>query len=208
MLLISKQVDLSPSSTSWSAAGLSTGTIIPFDPFATAPFSRTSPQSVSIQWSGGGYENLWTKQPDTSAGVLGYRYLKLQVTRETGDRIGGSLVLNEIEFFQGILSQDQRPRAKMTTPRYPDPQMVTCSSFQDQDHHCFKAFDGNPSAQSAWVTEPVGSRRTALTSPQWVIFDFGRGHGVSPTAMKIVCDAADATMNGTYGLIFAHFSIY
>lgn len=158
---------------------------------------------MSIQWAGGAYENLWTKQPDTTEAVRGYRYLKLLVSRETGGRAGGTLVLNEIEFFQGILSQDQRPVDKMTTPRFPVPQLVTCSSFLNQDNHCYKAFDGDNSSHSAWVTQPVGSRRTSLSSAQWVTFDFGEGRGVNPTAMRIVCDAQDAEKNGeTLNLLF------
>jgi hypothetical protein len=191
-------VDFNPSLTTWSAAGTSTGTIVPADPFATAPFGAQSPQAVSIQWSGGGYENIWTKQPDNPESLPGYRYLKLLVSRETGGIPGGSLILNEIEFFQGILAQDQRPQEgfKMRNPRNPSPQVVTCSSFLAQDNHCYKAFDGDVSASSAWVTNPVGSRRHALSEPQWVTFDFGEGRAVSPTALRIVCDAKNAATRG------------
>lgn len=185
------------SSTTWTAAGPSTGTIVTSDPFATDSFSLALSQAVSIQWSGGGLDSLWTKQADTSEGVRGYRYLKLTITRETGGLAGGALMLNEIEFFQGILSQEQHPVVKMTTPRFPAPQMVTCSSFLDQDHHCYKAFDGDLSSHSAWVTQGVGSRRTALSAAQWVVFDFGEGRGVSPTAMRLLCDVQEAEQNGT-----------
>jgi hypothetical protein len=74
---------------------------------------------------------------------------------------------------------------------------VTCSTFLMQDNHCYKAFDGDASASSAWVTNPVGSRRHALSEPQWVTFDFGEGRAVSPTALRIVCDAKNAATRGT-----------
>ena len=157
-------MDFNPASTTWTAAGVTTGTIVPADPFATAAFSAQDPQAASILWAGGGYENLWTKQPDTSEAVLGYRYLKLLVTRESGGVSGGSLILNEIEFYQGVLAQDQRPsqQAKMATPRFPAPQMVTCSSFLTQDYHCYRAFDGDLTSRSAWITKPVGSSQHVL----------------------------------------------
>ena len=191
-------MDFNPSSTTWTAAGVSTGVIVPADPFATAAFDPQNPLAASIQWSGGGYQNLWTKLPDDGAGQLGYRYLKLLVSRESGGVPGGSLILNEIEFFQGALAQDQRPMEgfKMTTPRYPPPQAVSCSSFRDQDTHCFRAFDGDLSSRSAWITKPVGSRRHQLSAAQWVTFDFGAGRAVSPTAMRIICDAANAADTG------------
>ena len=134
---------------------------------------------------------------DNSLSVLGYRYLKLFISRETGGRAGGAMVLNEIEFYEGVLAQVRFPleSSKMLTPRTPPPQMVTCSSFESQDTHCYKAFDGDASSSSAWVTQGVGSRRNQLATPQWVIFDFGAGHGVRPIAMRIVCDAAHATGN-------------
>ena len=112
--------------------------------------------------------------------------------------MGGSLTLNEIEFFQGILAQDQRPLSeyKMKTPRFPAPQMVTCSSFLTQENHCYKAFDGDLSSSSAWVTNPVGRRRNVLSSAQWVTFDFGEGRAVSPSAMRIICDAKNAADKG------------
>lgn len=201
------QVDFNPPSTTWTAAGTTTGTIIPADPLSTAAFSAQSPQAVSIQWTGGGYENLWTKRPDTSDVVQGYRYLKLLITRETGGVTGGSLILNEIEFYEGILAQDARPTKanKMTTPRFPVPQMVTCSSFLTQDFHCYRAFDGDRSSHSAWISKPVGSAQHVLETPQWVTFDFGAGHGVSPTAMKIMCNAQNAAKKGT---LLQHLHVY
>jgi hypothetical protein len=106
--------------------------------------------------------------------------------------------VNEIEFFQGVLAQDERPLRgfKMSTPRYPSPQSVACSSFLTQDTHCFKAFDGDWSSNSAWITNPVGSRRHTLSTPQWVTFDFGEGRAVAPTAIRIVCDAKNAAQTG------------
>jgi hypothetical protein len=177
---------------------VSTGTIVPADPFSTAAYTPESPAAASISWAGGGYDGLWTKQPDNAQSLPGFRYLKLAVTRESGGVPGGSLVLNEIEFYQGVLAQDQRPLQgmKMRTPRTPSPQAVSCSSFLDQSHHCFKAFDGDSGPHSSWVSKPVGSRRHVLTTPQWVTFDFGEGRAVAPTAMRIVCDAAHAATQG------------
>lgn len=122
------------------------------------------------------------------------------ISREIGGVPGGSLVLNEIGFFQGVLAQDQRPLQgmKMRTPRTPSPQAVSCSSFLDQDRHCYKAFDGDAGPHSAWITSPVGSRRHELATPQWVTFDFGEGRGVAPTALRIVCDAKSAAVKGEH----------
>jgi hypothetical protein len=192
------QVDFDPSSTTWTAsAPTSTGVIVPSDSFSSAPFLPAAPGAATIQWRGGGgsgYENTWTLHPDNTLAPLGYRYLKLYITRETGGQPSSQLVLNEVEFYQGVLAQEQRPRDgfKMKTPRFPAPQMVTCSSFLDQDHHCYKAFDGDRSSRSAWITGPVGGRQHALSIPQWTTFDFGEGRGVRPTAMRIVCNAQNA----------------
>jgi len=233
----------SSSSTVWTAAGTSTGTVVPSSPYSSSPFhTQSPPESVSIQWSTGASGGaagssassmrtgatptgeefsgaLWTKLsrqtpiPGTSAQPAAvqydgaaagyYRYLKLLVTRETGGGTGvggggskqqSSLTLNEIEFFEGVLSQLQNPLDgfKMKTPRTPSPQMVTCSTFLSQDRHCYKAFDGDASSSSAWVSQPVGSRRHQLAQPQWVTFDFGLGRGVRPTAMRLVCNHQNA----------------
>lgn len=123
------------------------------------------------------------------------RYLKVLITRETRGHEGGRLEINEIQFFEGILAQTEYPRRdmKMKSPRTPSPQLVTCSSFTAQPTHCFRAFDGDSSSTSAWVTVPVGSDRKSLTPEQWVTFDFGAGLGIRPTSIRIVCGASDST---------------
>eukprot|EP01038_Epipyxis_sp_PR26KG_P006767 gene6767-9268_t len=175
-----------------NGGGNSKGLIIPNDPTASNSFSNTAPDSISIQWSGGNYDSYWLKRNDLNAN--GYRYLKLLITRETGGFKNGQMKINEIMFYQDILSSTEFPIIgnKMKTPRTPNPQSVTCSSFLDQTSHCYKAFDGDSSSNSVWVTKPVGSYRNALSQPQWVIFDFGEGRGVYPTAMKIVCDSSNS----------------
>lgn len=163
-------------------------------------------QDMSISWSGGGglgssgeaasqwgsgFNTQWTKiiNPKTQ----GYRYMKLVITRDTGNFRGGKMVINEIKFYDGILGQRELPSAdrKMRSPRTPSPQMVTCSTFQDQDTHCWKAFDGDVSNRSAWMTQPVGNFQFNLTSPQWILFDLGPGRSIFPTALRIICGSGD-----------------
>lgn len=171
----------------------STGVIIPSDPFSSGAFLTTEPKEATINWGGDEYTSLWSKMDKSLAN--GYRYVKLIVNRETGGFPGGSLVINEIIFFEGILAQAEYPTKpmKMTTPRYPPPQVVACSSFIEQAHHCFKAFDGDASANSSWITKPLGSRRQILSEPAWITLDLGVGRGVMPTGVKVVCDTAGAT---------------
>lgn len=191
--------------TLWSDAGVSTGLILNTDSFSTAPFDPKQPLETTILWSGGSLEQelRWTRYNQdisSSADKRGFRYLKLLITRETGSEranegSGGQMVINEIEFYQGFFAQLKHPRddMMMMTPRTPAPQKVTCSSFIDQDHHCFKAFDGDRSSGSSWVTESVGSRRNKLSQPQWVTFDFGADSlGIAPTALRIVCDVENS----------------
>jgi hypothetical protein len=135
------------------------------------------------------------------------RYLKLEVTRvgtSTVDTVG-SLIINEIEFYEGYLSQIEIPPkpSKLLSPRTPAPLRVLCSSFLDQPHHCFKAFDGDSSAGSAWVSKPVGDRRNEINSKVWIVLDLGvgenspskdndEGRRVRPSAMRIVCGAGNS----------------
>jgi hypothetical protein len=98
---------------------------------------------------------MWTRITDATPG---YRYLKIEITRETGGYAKGQMIINEIRFFEGILAQEEEvPRSffKMKTPRFPSHQMVACSSFIDQLHHCYRAFDGDDGG-AGWVTQPVG----------------------------------------------------
>ena len=217
----SPKLDYQTSSTVWVSGGLSNGIIIPSDPFSTGPVSSSSdyvtntivqqPETMFIKWSSGddyinGYNNIWTRQlQDTTSGstspqalALGFRYMKLMIYRETGGFPGGQLVINEIEFFEGILLQKQQPLKdyKMRTPRTPDPQRVSCSTFVSQDSHCYKAFDGDTSSNSAWVTKAVGSQRNILSQPQWINFDFGSGRPIRPTAMRIYCDVRTTPSSG------------
>lgn len=112
--------------------------------------------------------------------------------------MGGVMHINEIEFYAGVLARQivPAPFMKMTTPRLPVPQMVTCSSYQDISTHCYRAFDGDSSSNSVWATQPVGSSSDKLSSPQWVLFDLGPNHFAQPTAMKIVCGAGVAEPQG------------
>ncbi len=132
------------------------GTILFGDPFKSDSFSPLSPISQSIRWSGGGYEgSSWSRVVDHS--LISFRFLKLVITRETGGYDGGVLRINEIQFFDGILAHEEKPTSafKMITPRSPSPQMVTCSSYKDQETHCYKAFDGNANASSCWITQVI-----------------------------------------------------
>eukprot|EP01041_Mallomonas_annulata_P008562 gene8562-17664_t len=173
-------IAMEESSPLWTS-GHSTGAIIPGDGF-TSDASATR-----ISWTGGDYNNVWSRVPNSE----GFRYLKLVITRDTGGYDGGMLVINEIQFYEGVLSQRQVPvdNMFMRTPRSPSPQIVTCSTFLDQERHCFRAFDGDISSKSSWRTRPVGSFRYTLAEPQWILLDLGLGKSIIPTAMRIICDA-------------------
>jgi hypothetical protein len=162
------------------SVGLSTGLISPADDFASTAYE------MSIRWTGGGYNTEWSKL--LTPEQYGYRFFKLVITRDVEGFPGGKLVINEIELFSGILAEEEYPNPKMKTPRTPQPMTITCSSYQDSDSHCYKAFDGDVTSNSAWVTDPVGDRNTKLTVPQWVQLDLGPGHYMRPTAMRIFCD--------------------
>ena len=187
----SKEVSLSEYSPFTWTSTPSTGLVVQRDPFSTLQFTPSQMLSLSIRWTGN-YENIWSKETNPkSLQSVGYRYVKLYITRETGGFVGGKMVINEIRFYEGIFDQIERPTMdlKMKSPRTPNPQMVTCSSFQDQHTHCYKAFDGDDSSGSYWVTKAIGSFDSYLTIPQSVTFDFGPGKGVHLTGMKIACDA-------------------
>ena len=148
---------------------ISTGVLVNTDEFATAS------DEMRIVWTGADKEMVWSRPSSSTSSSEGYRYLKLEITRETGGYPGGKMVINEIEFYEGIVSQRVVPRwdLKMKSPRYPSPQIVTCSSFETQFSHCFRVFDGSSSSNSSWVTKAVGSSRNVLSSPQWVLIDLG-----------------------------------
>lgn len=123
------------------------------------------------------------------------RFLKLVIHRVAGeDAEKGLLIINEIEFYEGVLAQRAVPAAhrKMISPRNPAPLLASCSSFQHQMYHCFHAFDGDESSASSWRTVEVGSSRNALSIPQWVLLDMGAvGPRIVPTAIKIVCGSGN-----------------
>jgi hypothetical protein len=100
-----------------------------------------------------------------------------------------------------------RRSAKLRSPRTPSPTAVQCSTFEGQLHHCYKAFDGDWSSNSAWISQPVGSRRNSISPTAWILLDLGvgpntpirsrekgidEGRRVHPTAMKISCGAGNA----------------
>lgn len=131
----------------------------------------------------------------------------MEVTRVGTSSVdtSGSLIINEIIFYEGYVSQIEIPskNSKLLSPRTPAPLTVSCSSFLDQSHHCFKAFDGDPSAGSSWVSKPVGHSRNVINSKAWIILDLGVGEntrfqdngeqrGVRPSAMRIVCGAGSS----------------
>lgn len=140
--------------------------------------------------------------PTCMISCLILRYLKLVVSRIGTSELdtSGSLLINEIEFYEGYLSQIEIPSksSKLLSPRTPSPLRVLCSSFTDQDHHCYKAFDGDTSPGSYWRTKPVGEHRNQISSEAWILLDLGIGENslsrdidigrrMRPTAMKIVC---------------------
>jgi len=96
------------------------------------------------------------------------------------------MVLSEVMFYEGLLSQTPRPSEKMQSPRSPNPLRVSCSSFSSQHTHCFRAFDRVQT--SAWVTNGGGSVNGMLLTPQWLLLDLGEGHGARPTGLRILCD--------------------
>ena len=115
------------------------------------------------------------------------------------------MIINEVEYYEGILSQRPipSPSNKMVSPRFPPPQMVACSGMRDSDSACWKAFDGDSSYHSAWVTPQVGHTTASVSSksfsttklaiPQWLLLDLGVGrHTYSPlSALRIVCGIRD-----------------
>ncbi len=208
-----------------SPTAASSGVIIPADSFASLGFTPKTASSMVIQWQGGSsaagnsvmdassssnFGMIWTKQDAIQR--VGYRYMKVIVTRVyDGDGNAnkavnsgqghGQMNLNEIIFYEGLMTERELPRsdAKMRTPRYPAPQMVTCSSFTHQDFHCFRAFDGDTSSSSTWKTKAVGSFHRVLKEPQWVLFDFGKDRGIKPTGIRIYCDVANSRNQHTGG---------
>jgi hypothetical protein len=178
------------------------GRVLPTDAF------HTNKDEGTIFWSNSkhsrlGYANQWHKVAFQQV----YRYLKLEVSRVGGEQSssgfnsatsgspggggGGRLVINEIEFYQGFLAQTAVPlsRYKMQSPRTPSPQKVTCSSFEDNIRHCFKAFDGDFSANGSWVSDSIGLRQQRVPQNHWVMLDLGPkvGDRVFPTSLRIVC---------------------
>ena len=177
------------------------GRIMPTDAFHTSKDEGTIFWSNSKQ-DGAGLSNEWHKVAHQQV----YRFLKLEVTRVGGEQSskglnsatsgsfgggGGRLVINEIEFYQGFLAQTEIPlkRYKMKSPRTPSPQKVTCSSFEDNIRHCFKAFDGDFSANGSWVTDSIGLRQHRTPEHHWILLDLGPkiGDRVFPTSLRIVC---------------------
>ena len=201
----------------------SSGVILQASATSDSPKLANIVTELSILWSSTEYGQMyWRKQYDRES--HGYRYLKLVITRETSpsyvpEKPDGTLVINEIIFYQNILGQHEAPAAdmKMKSPRQtifsdnPNYQKVTCSSFTDQMHHCFRAFDGDSTSSSSWQTMPVGSSNInhphekfsplndrspglQLGTPQWVLFDFGIDYYIQPSAMRIVCGVTDDDM--------------
>lgn len=191
------------------SSAASTGLILHTDPTTTGP--KTAGDNVyeelSILWSSSERQTFrWSRQHDIER--AGYRYLKLVITRDTDPPVNhgtGELIINEIQFFEGALAQHELPAkySKMKAPHYPIPQRVSCSSFTNQFHHCFRAFDGVETSNSSWRTLPVGSSAfpndvhednygSVLAEPQWVLFDFGANRDINPSALRIVCGAQDA----------------
>jgi hypothetical protein len=172
--------------------------------------SQTILWSVSNKGIDSQDSKIWRKQSNTvgnenEVNANGYRYVKLSINRIMNDHSqssslplshSGQLNINEIIFYEGYFYEKELPRKdrKMRSPRSPNPQIVTCSSFNNnQENHCFKAFDGDMSSHSAWKTDPIRSKDNKLTSStQWILLDFGEGQGIKPTGLRIVCDIANA----------------
>jgi protocatechuate 3,4-dioxygenase beta subunit len=193
----------SVSNDNYWASGYSTGNVVMKETFSSEKLSSLSSSEMSLEWSGGDVDsgdvmatNRWGKIVDSR--MKSYRYLKLVISRETGGYQYGKMVINEIEFYEGILAQRIVPAAdrKMVSPRTPSPQLVTCSSFQDQFSHCYKAFDGIETSNSAWITEQVGSFNGELGDPQWVFLDLGEARSIEPTAIRIVCGVDNTNTPG------------
>ena len=120
----------------------------------------------------------------------------MEISRIAEDEKGdGQLNINEIEYYEGYIGQVPVPSKfmKMKSPRTPAPQLVTCSNFDSQLFHCFKAFDGISSSNSSWKTTKVGSKQYKTDLPHWVVLDMGQNFNkkVHPTAVRIVCGASD-----------------
>jgi protocatechuate 3,4-dioxygenase beta subunit len=186
-----------------------TGVILHRDARASAPVYETINEELSIIWSSGQSQErhfTWSKNYDKQH--IGYRYLKLMITKETYpdvESVGGPaglLEINEIRFYEGVIGQRELPNhhMKMSGPLTPAPQRVTCSSVRDVLHPCYKAFDGSDQGNSSWMNYPAGSSPDiqsdgthsgqTLGTPQWILMDFGAGKDILPTALKIVCGAS------------------
>ena len=166
----------------------------------------------TIVWNSGqdvASQRVWRRIDSVLDG--GYRYIKLVITRVMNDQLisqsnpqtrnfnsnTGELIINEISFYEGYFTEKKLPSENMKSPRYPTPLMTTCSSFSSQENHCFKAFDGDSSSSSSWRTQPIRSYNNLLNPPQWILLDFGQGHGIKPTGIRIVCDIANAVGSTT-----------
>jgi hypothetical protein len=205
---------------------MTVGEIQPSDPF------NSNRDSGEIIWKGSDLDTTWHKlpnlegyrsaiqlQPSLSLSysrllIIFFRYLKFEVTRIGPSDVPstGRLIINELIFYEGYLSQIEIPNkySKLQSPRTPSPLRVSCSSFLDQSHHCYKAFDGDSSSGSSWITKPVSEHRDTLSATAWIILDLGlnvnetlsptstlvppptaSGRRVRPTGMKIVCGAGN-----------------
>lgn len=194
-VLLKQRTTLDQSSSNVFGSDLTTGVIVNKDPTSSSPLAAT------IHWygagglggRGGSYAGFWARRES----LRPYRYLKLKIIRETGG-YNGKLVINEIRFYSGVTAQNEIPShdRKMVSPRTPFPQVVSCSSFERQEYHCYKAFDGIDSAPgNAWVTKAVGSKDHVLSNPQWVIVDMGVDRGTYPTSVRITCDIGNTGPN-------------
>ena len=152
-----------------------------------------------IEWGSAESSFVWTKQmPPTQTG---YRYLKLSIFRDSGS-VSVPLQINEINYFEGLLGLDAVLRSNqfMLSALIPSPLRVSCSSYLDQNHHCYRAFDGSLLPNNAWEAQSTGERETndPLRPPyQWILLDLGPIRRSLPTALSITCGVGSASTVAT-----------
>ena len=200
-LFITDNILKNKPNTIWSSSSTqSIGLISLVDSFQTEKLLQLSSNEISINWQNNyhNYNTKWSKINELHANYNnGYRFLKILITRVLNYNNlnnNGILKINEIIFYEGIIEQTMFPTIDklMKSPRTPSPQMITCSTFQDQSNHCYKVFDGDHTSKSTWITKPIGNKNNLLTEPQYLIIDFGLNRGILPTGLVIICDAENA----------------
>lgn len=146
-----------------------------------------------------------------SSSSLTYRYLKLEIYSLGGDNDikdiykSDQLIINEVEFYSSFFSESfntlnhesnfinkklfPTPNWNLKSLSFKDSVVkITCSSYISKYHHCYKIFDNNSNSSSSWITKSRGIFQNNLTKFDYFILDLGKGNGILPSAMRIICN--------------------